>query len=137
MAGNPPADAAQPSGMNGMMVTIATKLAQAPAAPRTPRRFSQNPRSMSAGRPFPDSEEPGSSPDPEHGVHPGDERTIADVGNQCPGLVLEPFLVSEKGEGSWEPRGGDCPGRPDSSPDKNQINKMANEIAKVAEAECV
>src|SRR5215469_16872359 len=34
MAGNPPADAAQPSGMNGMMVLVAIKLKQEPRAPR-------------------------------------------------------------------------------------------------------
>jgi len=44
MAGNPPADAAQPSGMNGMIVTVPMNDAQEPRAPRIPNRLCQNPR---------------------------------------------------------------------------------------------
>jgi hypothetical protein len=42
IAGNPPADAAQTSGMKGMMVAIPTNVAQAPSAPRTASLLSQN-----------------------------------------------------------------------------------------------
>ena len=47
MAGKPPADAAQPSGMNGMMVTVPMNAAQDPSAPRIPNRLCQNPRNNS------------------------------------------------------------------------------------------
>src|SRR5262245_33917301 len=48
MAGNPPADAAQPSGMKGMMVTVVTNVATEAAAPRTPAFLFQNPQNRSA-----------------------------------------------------------------------------------------
>ena len=48
MAGNPPADAAQPSGMNGMIVTVPRKAAQEPRAPRIPSHLCQNPRNRSS-----------------------------------------------------------------------------------------
>jgi hypothetical protein len=44
MAGNPPAEAAQPLGMNGMMVTVKMKVTVEPSAPRIPRRLSQTER---------------------------------------------------------------------------------------------
>src|SRR5262249_35683158 len=47
IAGKPPADVAQPSGMNGMMVTVPTNAAQDPSAPRIPNRLFQNPRNNS------------------------------------------------------------------------------------------
>src|SRR5437870_13605621 len=47
MAGNPPADAAQPSGMNGMVVTVPMNDAQEPRAARTASRLCQNPRNKS------------------------------------------------------------------------------------------
>src|SRR5207245_10548131 len=47
MAGNPPADAAQPSGMNGMIVTLPMNDAQEPRAPRIPSPLCQNHRNKS------------------------------------------------------------------------------------------
>src|SRR6267378_4035359 len=47
MAGNPPADSAQPSGMNGMIVAVPMNAAQEPRAPRIPSRLCQNPRHKS------------------------------------------------------------------------------------------
>src|SRR3989442_15245900 len=47
MAGNPPADAAHPSGMNGMIVTVPRNAPQEPRAPRIPSRLYQNPRNKS------------------------------------------------------------------------------------------
>jgi hypothetical protein len=44
IAGNPPADAAQPLGMKGMIVTVITKVTVEPAAPSTPSFLFQNPR---------------------------------------------------------------------------------------------
>src|SRR2546422_1796346 len=44
MAGKPPADAAHPSGMNGMIVTVPRNAPQEPRAPRIPSRLYQNPR---------------------------------------------------------------------------------------------
>src|SRR5262245_14256340 len=48
IAGNPPAAAAQPSGMKGMMVMVMMNDRHEPAAPRAPRGLFQNPRKMSA-----------------------------------------------------------------------------------------
>src|SRR4029453_10522859 len=48
IAGNPPADAAQPSGMNGIMVTAATNEANKPRAQRMPSFLFQNPANNSA-----------------------------------------------------------------------------------------
>src|SRR5262249_24103548 len=48
IAGNPPADAAQPSGMNGMIVIVMMNDRHAPAAPSAPRALFQNPMKMSA-----------------------------------------------------------------------------------------
>src|SRR2546427_13234540 len=47
MAGNPPADAAHPSGMNGMIVTVPRNAPQELRAPRIPSRLYQNPRNKS------------------------------------------------------------------------------------------
>src|SRR5580704_2505103 len=48
IAGNPPADWAQPSGIKGMIVTVHKKDATAPRAPRTPNFLFQNPASNNA-----------------------------------------------------------------------------------------
>src|SRR5262245_54494092 len=49
-----------------------------------------------AEQPLRYSEEPTSTPDAEYGVHPGDERTVADERNQCPSLVVPPLLIPEE-----------------------------------------
>ena len=43
MPGKPPAEASQPSGMKGIIVTVAMKVAADPAAPRRPRCLFQKP----------------------------------------------------------------------------------------------
>src|ERR1700758_349806 len=43
IAGKPPAATSQPSGMSGMIVTVAMKVPIEPRAPRTPNRGSQKP----------------------------------------------------------------------------------------------
>src|ERR1700747_1854433 len=47
MDGKPPAAASQPSGMNGMIVTVPTNVAIDPSAPRMPSLLFQNPRNSS------------------------------------------------------------------------------------------
>ena len=47
IAGKPPAAASHPSGMNGMIVTVAMKVALEPSAPRMPNFLFQNPRNNS------------------------------------------------------------------------------------------
>src|ERR1700741_89163 len=47
IAGNPPADAAQPFGMNGMIETVARNVKTEPAAPRAPNFLFQYPKRMS------------------------------------------------------------------------------------------
>src|SRR5216684_768437 len=48
IAGKPPADAAQPSGIKGMIVVVPTNDAIPPSAPRTPAVLFQNPMNRSA-----------------------------------------------------------------------------------------
>src|SRR5713226_8281870 len=48
IAGKPPADAAQPSGIKGMIVVVPTNDAIPPSAPRTPAVLFQNPMNISA-----------------------------------------------------------------------------------------
>src|SRR5437899_12687994 len=49
-----------------------------------------------AEQPLGDSEEPTRAPDAEYWVHPGDERAIADEGNQRLRLVVPPLLIPEE-----------------------------------------
>ena len=78
MAGNPPAEAAQPSGINGIIVTVATKVKHEPRAPRIPNFLFQKPRNK---RPFRYAQKVSSPADAENRIHPGKERAVADVGN--------------------------------------------------------
>ena len=48
IAGKPPADAAQPSGMNGMIVMVIKNVTHEPRAPRIPNFLFQNPKNKSA-----------------------------------------------------------------------------------------
>src|SRR5262249_11897081 len=48
IAGNPPADSFQPSGMKGMMVTVPIMAKAHPRAPRIPAFLFQNPQNKSA-----------------------------------------------------------------------------------------
>src|SRR6516162_8100678 len=48
MAGNPPAEASQPSGIKGIIVTVVKKVTAEPAAPRIPSRLSQKPANSNA-----------------------------------------------------------------------------------------
>src|SRR3989442_6731079 len=49
-----------------------------------------------AKQPLGDSEEPTRAPDAEYRVHPGDERAVADEGNQRLRLVVPPLLIPEE-----------------------------------------
>ena len=48
IAGNPPANSAQPFGMNGMIVTVVMKVTVEPRVPRIPNFLFQNPENKSA-----------------------------------------------------------------------------------------
>src|ERR1700746_895321 len=48
IAGNPPADASQPFGKNGMIVNVAINEKQEPSAPRIPAFLFQKPQNRSA-----------------------------------------------------------------------------------------
>src|ERR1700747_2950879 len=48
IAGNPPAEAAQPSGKNGMIVVVARNEKHEPSAPRIPAFLFQKPQNRSA-----------------------------------------------------------------------------------------
>jgi hypothetical protein len=47
IAGNPPADAAQPFGINGIIVAVIMTVTAEPAAPRIPNFLFQNPKNKS------------------------------------------------------------------------------------------
>src|SRR5439155_1688278 len=49
-------------------------------------------------QPLRNSEEPTRAPDAEYRVHPGDERAVADEGNQRLRLVVPPLLIPEQEE---------------------------------------
>src|SRR6266850_1289053 len=49
-------------------------------------------------RPLRHAEKPARAPDAEDGVHPRNQRAVADIGNQHLCLVLEPLLVPEEQE---------------------------------------
>src|SRR5260370_10120719 len=51
-----------------------------------------------AKKPFRNSQEPAGAPNAENSVHPGNQRAIADIRNQCLRLVVKPFLISKKQE---------------------------------------
>jgi hypothetical protein len=51
-----------------------------------------------AEQPLGDAEEPAGATDAEDRIEPEDQRTVADIGNQDLGLVLEPFLIAEEQE---------------------------------------
>src|SRR5262249_31229619 len=46
-------------------------------------------------QPFRNAQEPTRAADPEHGIHPENERAVADIGDQHLRLVLPPFLIAE------------------------------------------
>src|SRR6266481_3102293 len=48
IAGKPPADAAQPSGINGIIVMVIMNVTHEPRAPRIPNFLFQNPKNKSA-----------------------------------------------------------------------------------------
>src|ERR1700730_4522947 len=48
VAGNPPADAAQPSGIKGIIVTVIMNVTHEPSAPRIPNFLFLNPKNKSA-----------------------------------------------------------------------------------------
>jgi hypothetical protein len=71
IAGNPPADAAQPFGINGIIVTVIMNVTLEPSAPRIPNFLFQNPKNKSV--PNNHSEHPKNQlapPDAENRVHP-------------------------------------------------------------------
>jgi hypothetical protein len=76
-------------------VTVAIKEKHAPRAPRIPSFLFQKPKNKSA--PNNRSDTPGSKwpPNAKYRIHPENERVVADVRNQCLGLVLKPFLITK------------------------------------------
>src|SRR5262245_45233899 len=99
IAGNPPADAAQPSGINGIIVTVAINEKHEPRAPRMPNFLFQKPKNKSAPNNHSETpQKPAGASDTENRIHPKNKRAVADIGNQCLRLVLEPFLIAKKEE---------------------------------------
>jgi hypothetical protein len=102
MAGYPPADAAQPSGINGIIVMVVINVAQEPAAPRIPSLLFLKPKNKSA--PNSHSETPKNQLAPrtrENRVHPGNKRAVADKRNQRLRLIVKPLLVAKKEEDDY------------------------------------
>jgi hypothetical protein len=99
MAGKPPADAAQPFGINGIIVAVIMNVAHEPTAPRIPNPLFQNPKNKC--KPNNHSETPRNQlahRTPKTGYIQKDKRTIADVRNQHLRLVLEPLLIPKEQE---------------------------------------
>src|ERR1700730_18788059 len=92
IAGNPPADAAQPFGINGIIVTVIMNVTHKPSAPRIPNFLFQNPKNKSA--PNNNCERPKNSwlPGCRKQVHPRNKRAVAYIRNQHMRLVLNHFL---------------------------------------------
>jgi hypothetical protein len=96
IAGNPPADAAQPSGINGIIVTVPTNVAKArhrahpPSYSRSLRRgarqwsISETARKVLAAA------------NTEHRLHPRNQRSIADIGNENLCLVFKQLLIAKE-----------------------------------------
>jgi hypothetical protein len=85
--------------MNGMIVTVAMKVALEPSAPRMPNFLFQNPTNNSV--PNVHSETPKDQVAlriPKERIKPEDERAIADIRDQPLDLVLEPFLIPKEEE---------------------------------------
>jgi hypothetical protein len=80
IAGKSPADAAQPFGMNGIIVAVQMNVTHEPRAPRIPNFLFQNPKNKSVPN-----------------VHSETPRAIADIRNQYVSLVLKPFLNGSRG----------------------------------------
>jgi hypothetical protein len=92
MAGNPPADAAQPFGINGMIVTVAINEKHEPMAPRIPSFLFQNPESKSALNNHSDTHKKRLAPRmPKTGYIQGDKRAVADVWDQTLCVIVKPF----------------------------------------------
>jgi hypothetical protein len=97
MAGKPPADAAQPSGINGIIVTVIIKVTHEPAAPRIPNFLFQNPKNKSAPNSHSETPKNQLAPlDAENRVHPRHKRAAPDKRDQSLRLVRKPFLIPEK-----------------------------------------
>jgi hypothetical protein len=94
IAGNPPADEAQPSGINGIIVIVIINVTHEPAAPRIPNCLFQNPKNKSA--PNNHSEPPKNQLAlrmPKTGYI---QRTVANKRSQSLRLTLKPFLITKK-----------------------------------------
>jgi hypothetical protein len=99
IAGNPPAEAAQPSGINGIIVMVVINVTHEPAAPRIPNFLFQNPKNKRAPNNHSETPKNQLAPrTPENRVHPGNKRAVADKRNQCLRLILKPFLITKKQE---------------------------------------
>jgi len=96
IAGTPPADSAQPFGINGMIVTVAIDEKQAPSAPMIPNFCSKIPGTRACTATTPQL--PGTRwlPHTKKRVHPENQWAVLDIRNQRVRFVLEPFLISEK-----------------------------------------
>ncbi|SRR6266436_7423567 len=98
IAGNPPADAAQPFGINGIIVAVIMNVTLEPRAPRIPDFYSRILKTRACQTPFRNPQKPTGLPDAENRVHPKNERAVADIRNQYLRLVLKPFLIPKKQE---------------------------------------
>ena len=99
IAGKPPADAAEPSGIKGMIVVVPTNDAIPPSAPRTPAVLFQNPMNISVPKLHSETPRNQQAPlTPKTGYIQAMSRSITDVRNERLGLVLEPLLISEQQE---------------------------------------
>src|SRR5208283_4039341 len=97
MAGNPPAAASQPPGMNGMIVTVPMKVAV--ERPEDAQRLVPEPEEQQhAECPFQHAQKQCGAAHAEQRVEPKDQWAMTDKGDQAIHLIREPLLVSEEKE---------------------------------------
>jgi hypothetical protein len=97
MAGNPPAEASQPPGMNGMIVTVPTKVMHEPRAPSMPNFLFQKPSNSSV--PNVHSQQPKNqvgAAEAKGRIQPENQWAMADIGDQSLRLIRPPFLIAEE-----------------------------------------
>jgi hypothetical protein len=99
IAGNPPADAAQPFGINGIIVRVIMNERHEPIAPRIPNLLYQNSKNKSAPNNHSDTPKNQLAPRmPKTGYNQEIRGPLLIKGDQCLRLIVKPFLIPKEEE---------------------------------------
>ena len=83
--------------MNGMIVTVPTKVMHDPRAPNMPNFLFQKPSNSSVpNNHSQEAKKPAGAADAKDRIQPENQWTIADIGNQFLRLIRPPFLIAEE-----------------------------------------